>query len=84
MAAIGFLGYLSAIAGFFLFIYLVWEGITNNIMHTEPGAVASFVYWIAGAMHQTVSVNLVMLFYVIALLIAVFMVIGGIILARED
>lgn len=72
------------IGGFLLLIYFAFEGITGNILNTEPGAIAGFIYWIADKMHRTVSVNLVMLFYTIGILIAFMMMIGGYLSAGSE
>ena len=69
--------FLIFLMGFLLLVYLIYEGIRGNIVNTEPGAIAGFLYYLAGIVHYKVTVNLVMVFYLCAILLAVLLIFIG-------
>jgi hypothetical protein len=73
----GLMKFFTFLLGVLLLLYLFYEGIIGNIANTEPGAVAGAVYWFAGIFHYNVTANLVLLFYIIALMVGLALVLIG-------
>lgn len=69
--------FLIFLMGFLLLAYLIYEGIRGNIVNTEPGAIAGFLYYVAGIVHYKVTVNLVLIFYLLAMLLAITLIFIG-------